>query len=274
MVLEAAIKATEGPQASLSDPRSDPISVSNIIMLLSDNRDLTSGLLYSSKKVPLATCVKDYLGLLSSADNPTPAGKSGAFLSFGGSKVQVEFETISRRLRKRVLESMAQEKHGPEGVRIIRLLLDTGKMDEKQISKVVMMASKDVRPLLAALAQDSLVSTQEVPKSADRNPTRTFYLWYVDLFKGYTALLGNAYKTLYNISARRRAEREVAEVKTVLEKSSRTDVQQDESLLTRMERDTLKEFRDREARLTALEGRVEETVFILKDLAVHGISDD
>lgn len=48
-----------------------------------------------------------------------------------------------------------------------------------QISKVVMMASKDVRPLLAALAADSLISTQEVPKSADRNPTRTFYLWCV-----------------------------------------------------------------------------------------------
>ncbi|KAH6871118.1 hypothetical protein BKA70DRAFT_1379517 [Coprinopsis sp. MPI-PUGE-AT-0042] len=265
IVMEAAIKATEGPQSSLSDNRSDPISV---------QPGLDRGLLYSSKKVTLATCVKDYLGLLSGADNPTSAGKAGAFVSFGGSKVQVEFETVSRRLRQRVLESMAQEKHGPEGVRIIRLLLETGKMDEKQIAKVVMMASKDVRPLLAALAQDSLISTQEVPKSADRNPTRTFYLWYVDLFKGYTALLGNAYKTLYNISARRRAEREVTEVKTVLEKSSRTDVQQDESLLTRLERETLQEFRDREARLTVLEGRVEETVFILKDLAIHGISDD
>jgi DNA-directed RNA polymerase III subunit RPC3 len=41
-----------------------------------------------------------------------------------------------------------------------------------------MMAAKDVRPLLSALATDSLISTQEVPKSADRNPTRTFYLWY------------------------------------------------------------------------------------------------
>jgi DNA-directed RNA polymerase III subunit RPC3 len=102
-------------------------------MLLSDSRDLSSGLLYSSKKVTLATCVKDYLGLLSGADNPTSAGKAGSFLSFGGSKVQVEFETISRRLRQRLLESMAQEKHGPEGVRIIRLLLETGKMDEKQV---------------------------------------------------------------------------------------------------------------------------------------------
>ncbi|EAU88388.2 hypothetical protein CC1G_05154 [Coprinopsis cinerea okayama7 len=273
-VMQAAIKATEGANPSLSDARSDPVSVSNVIMLLTDDRELSSGLVYSSRKVPLATCVKDYVGLLAAADNPTPAGKAGAFLSFGGSKVQVDYETISRRLRRRLLEAMAQEKHGPEGVRIIRLLLDTGKMDEKQISKVVLMASKDVRPLLAALSADSLVSTQEVPKSADRNPTRTFYLWYVDLYKAYSSLLGNAYKTLYNISARRRAEREVTEVKTILEKSLRTDVQQDENLLTRMEREVLQQWRERETRLTVLESRVEEAVFILKDLAVHGLGDD
>lgn len=40
------------------------------------------------------------------------------------------------------------------------------------------MAPKDVRPLLSAMAADSLISLQEVPKSADRNPARTFFLWY------------------------------------------------------------------------------------------------
>lgn len=40
-----------------------------------------------------------------------------------------------------------------------------------------MMGPKDVRPLLSAMAADSIVSLQEVAKSADRNPARTFYLW-------------------------------------------------------------------------------------------------
>lgn len=44
------------------------------------------------------------------------------------------------------------------------------------------MAPKDVRPLLVALSTDSLISIQEVPKSADRNPARTFYLWCVAFF--------------------------------------------------------------------------------------------
>jgi DNA-directed RNA polymerase III subunit RPC3 len=42
-----------------------------------------------------------------------------------------------------------------------------------------MMGPKDVRPLLSAMATDYIVSLQEVPKTADRNPARTFYLWWV-----------------------------------------------------------------------------------------------
>ena len=43
-----------------------------------------------------------------------------------------------------------------------------------------MMAPKDVRPLLTALSAESLVSVTEIAKSADRNPARMFFLWYVD----------------------------------------------------------------------------------------------
>ena len=150
--MKAALKVTESTQKHVQDIRSgtfhsdishrsntelsilaEPISVANIATQLSDEDDLSSGLVYSSKKVSNTTCVKDYLGMLSSADNPTPAGKAATFVSFGSSKVQVEFEIIARRLRKRVLEAVTRERHGSEGVRIVRLLLDTGKMDEKQV---------------------------------------------------------------------------------------------------------------------------------------------
>ena len=32
-----------------------------------------------------------------------------------------------------MLEAVTRERHGDDGVRILRLLLDTGKMDEKQV---------------------------------------------------------------------------------------------------------------------------------------------
>ncbi|KAF7983053.1 hypothetical protein HWV62_23943 [Athelia sp. TMB] len=275
LVIRATLKATETKQLGVSDVKSDPTSIANISMQLSDDTDLSQGLiLKSSKKSSNVNLLKDYIGMLSSTDNPTPAGRAASFLSMVGSKVQVEFEIVCRRLRRRVLEAVTRERHGEDGVRLLRLLLNTGKMDEKQISKVAMLAPKEARPLLSAMSSESLVSIQEVPKSADRNPTRTFYLWYVDLQKAYSVLLGSLYKTLYNISVRRRAEEQEQSLKAVLEKRERSDVSEDESLLTRMERETLQQWEAKKEKLTVLEMRVEEAVFILRDLGALGISDE
>lgn len=90
---------------------------------------------------------------------------------------------------------------------------------------------------------------------------------HVDLQKAFSVILDDVYKTLYNIILRRRAERENGEVSAVLEKRERSDVSQDESLLTRLEREVLQSWESKEERLAVLEMRVEEMVFVLKDLA-------
>jgi DNA-directed RNA polymerase III subunit RPC3 len=82
--------------------------------------------------------------------------------------------------------------------------------------------------------------------------------------------LGNLYKTLYNINVRKQAETNEASVKAVLEKRERRDVSQDEGLLTRNERETLREWELRIEKLSVLEARVGEVVFILKDLGSLG----
>lgn len=43
---------------------------------------------------------------------------------------------------------------------------------------------------------------------------------------------------------------------------------QDEGLLTRNEREVLREWEDKREKLTVLEARVEEAVFILRDLGM------
>lgn len=108
------------------------MSVPSIVMQLSDEDGLARGLVLNEKRPSNATCIKEYLGMLSCGDNPTSAGKAASFVSFNSSKVQVEFDIAGRRLRRNVLESITRERHGNEGVRILRLLMDTGKMDDKQ----------------------------------------------------------------------------------------------------------------------------------------------
>ena len=108
-------------------------TAANISMHLEDNHVLKSGIVLNTRKPKDIALVKAYLSMLAFVDNPTPAGKAASFVSFTGSKVYVEFEIIATRLRRRVLEAVTRERHGDDGVRVLRLLLDSGKVDEKQV---------------------------------------------------------------------------------------------------------------------------------------------
>lgn len=85
-------------------------------------------------------------------------------------------------------------------------------------------------------------------------------------------LLSNMYKMLYNIEMRQQTEAEEPTLKAVLEKRQRSDVSQDEErLLTRNEREVLAEWEKKQEKLTVLASRVEESVFILRDLGTFGV---
>lgn len=115
--------------------------MANVSAQLTDDDDLVSGLAYSSGQKPsMMTALKDILGILSSSDNPTPTGRANSFVSFGGSqtsKVSVEYELICRRLRRRVYEAVVREGHGDPGIRVVRFLLETGKMSGDQVRRTV-----------------------------------------------------------------------------------------------------------------------------------------
>jgi DNA-directed RNA polymerase III subunit RPC3 len=67
----------------------DPTPVANIAAQLSDDPNLTEGLVLSPPKKPSnMSLIEEYLGMSSS---PTRAGRAALFTSFRSSKVQVEF---------------------------------------------------------------------------------------------------------------------------------------------------------------------------------------
>jgi len=150
-VLRAAFKAIESDQKTLAEIRSGTFlsylvfslsywlvtkastTAANISTHLEDDHALKSGVVLNTRKPKDIALVKAYLSMLAFVDNPTPAGRAASFVSFTGSKVYVEFEIVTTRLRRRVLEAVTRERHGDEGVRVLRLLLDCGKADEKQV---------------------------------------------------------------------------------------------------------------------------------------------
>ncbi|PKK75818.1 hypothetical protein RhiirC2_735627 [Rhizophagus irregularis] len=102
----------------------------------------------------------------------------------------IRYNEICESLKKEIFEDVIMEKYGFKGVRIVRLLYEKSKLDEKAVK---------ARQKLTELMSGGFVQIQEVPRSADRAPSRTFYLWDIDYKKCYDVLLNNYHQTLANI---------------------------------------------------------------------------
>ena len=135
-----------------------------------------------------------------------------------------------------------------------------------QISKIGLLSMSETRDICSRMFAASILSLQEVPKSNERNPQRTFFLWFVDLSKCKSWLLDQLYRTLIQLSRRRLYEE--ANKSSLLEKSERTDVREDaESLLTEWERNEMQSLRSVQAAITVAEARVVQDIFNLQNLS-------
>ncbi|KAG8742554.1 RNA polymerase III subunit C82 [Ceratobasidium sp. 423] len=124
-----------------------------------------------------------------------------------------------------------------------------------------MLAPNDVRVLVNTLNTANIVALQEVPKSADRQPARTIYLWYIDSARANATVLASLHGTLANIIERLGTEKE--RVQSILDKRDRSDIAGDESRLNRGEREDLKEWEAKRDKLMVLAHRVDEAAFVL-----------
>jgi DNA-directed RNA polymerase III subunit RPC3 len=131
---------------------------------------------------------------------------------------------------------------------------------------VALLSVNDTRDVCARLFAASLISMQEVPKSADRsNPQRMFFLWYVDEAKSRAWLLDHLYKTQARLAQRRREEARRQEA--LLRKTERSDVKMDAAtLLADWEKEQLTRLNKTLELLTVEEMRTDLDAFVVSHL--------
>lgn len=92
--------------------------------------------------------LKEYAGVLSEADYThaethaqtrflTPEGGSLTSSATGarvGQSFVVEYRNVGRKLKRKVLIDVVEQQFGSSGVRIINILFDKGKLEEKHVS--------------------------------------------------------------------------------------------------------------------------------------------
>ncbi|GAA5858235.1 hypothetical protein JCM8547_005703 [Rhodosporidiobolus lusitaniae] len=179
-------------------------------------------------------------------------------------KWSVNWSTLGRAMKRALVEAVIEEKLGKHAIRCWRILEAKGKLDEKHLARLAFLSVKDAREVLGRLSNAGFIEPQEIPRSADRAPSRTLYLWFVDFNKVVTALVGHHYKALANLQAQRAHQADKR--KALVEKRERTDVRENEALLTKRDLEMIQELDQTMEALAVAEQRIDEQLFVLREL--------
>lgn len=214
-----------------------------------------------------------YLTLL--ADDPLEfIGKCG---DSGGGMYAINLHKALASLATATLESVIQERFGSRCARIFRLVLQKKHLEQKQVEDFAMIPAKEAKDMLYKMLSENFISLQEIPKTPDHAPSRTFYLYTVNVLSAARMLLHRCYKSIANLIERRQFE--TKENRRLLEKSQRVEaiiasmqatgaeevqLQEIEEMITAPERQQLETLKRNVNKLDASEIQVDETIFLLE----------
>ncbi|KAL7267166.1 RNA polymerase III subunit C82 [Rhizina undulata] len=176
----------------------------------------------------------------------------------------VNYKELGKTMRSIAMENVVEERFGQEGTRILRILKNKGKLDEKQIANIALLKQKETRATLTSLQESGHLELQEVPKTHPPAVAKTYFLWYHDPERARRILIGDIYKAMSRCIQRTNCEREKRA--SLLEKWERTDVQANqEEYLSPNEKRELSIWRSREERLLVQLFRLDRMIMILRD---------
>jgi DNA-directed RNA polymerase III subunit RPC3 len=104
--------------------------------------------------------------------------------------------------RRLVLMSMMRQKYGEVACRIWNMLLHEHQMEQKAIAEKAMVSNIEAREALYSMLKDGFLTLQDIPRNADRAPSRTVYTWRASLASASLRMALDLYKTAGNLMTR------------------------------------------------------------------------
>lgn len=176
----------------------------------------------------------------------------------------VDFVPLIQRLREAELDVVIERKVGREGLRLVRILRQKGKLDEKTLPSIALVKKTDAQHKMFEMKTAGFVDIQEVPRDTSRAANRTLFLWFSDTDRSLSQLLDNTYKTalrcLQTLAMHRRKERDV------LMLTGRSDVKgREKDVMQKEYYDRFARFLDIERKLLGQMMRLDDLVAVLRD---------
>jgi DNA-directed RNA polymerase III subunit RPC3 len=206
------------------------------------------------------TSIKNHLLILADYSPPL-VRKCG---SGGLGEWTVDFDEIIKSMQENEMDSIIRQRFGVVGSRIVKILKQKGKLEEKQIQKFGLMKMKDIRTKLVALQMSGFAEIQEVPRDTNRAALRMMFFWFYDPDRARMIVLEHLYKTMSRCIQVLKAEKH--EERDILAQAERTDIRGQEAEFLPPDRlERLQWIRDKEKKIFTQIGRLDEMVAIFKD---------
>lgn len=116
----------------------------------------------------------------------------------------VRFRTTEalRIARHLSLLAIIEQRFGASARRVWNMLYVGGQMEQKAIATESMLHNGEAREVLYAMLRNGFVTLQDVPRNADRAPSRTFYTWRAPLDMATIRATTMLYRTANNLLSR------------------------------------------------------------------------
>lgn len=169
----------------------------------------------------------------------------------------VKFPHLVESLQRQEITQIILAKYGTKPMRLMNILVEHGKLDDKTLASLSMIREKDLRPMLTTMHQAGLLELQEVPRDNARLASRTTFLFFFDQDRCRRNLLEDCYKTMANLLQRMKFER--TKTQAAIDKHDRNVA------MTRDEKQDLWEWQKLEEKLWGQVMRIDDTVALLRD---------
>eukprot|EP00252_Welwitschia_mirabilis_P013219 TRINITY_DN29148_c0_g1_i1.p1 TRINITY_DN29148_c0_g1~~TRINITY_DN29148_c0_g1_i1.p1 ORF type:complete len:546 (+),score=110.47 TRINITY_DN29148_c0_g1_i1:206-1843(+) len=233
-VLEGMLLASRSSETTAKQQRSMPLSMDDILQAV---RTAKGGLGMTMERIrgSLTQMASSHIGYLSrSSDNM--------------GKYVINMHKIIQDARKSEMEAVVLNRFGNVGCRIFRLLAMKGPLEHTQISDQALVDRKETLEILYKLLKDNFVQLQEIAKSNEHAPSKTFYLWRVAESSLMDQIVDDMYHAASNLVQRfaceLEKEQEVLELVNQMNQQSRSsDGRQSVITLTKSQQEQVKRIR-------------------------------
>ena len=180
-------------------------------------------------------------------------------------KWSVPYSHLSHTLLHNLITNLATTRFGSTSTRLLNILAEKGKLDEKTLCTISLIPQKNMRSLLTSMHTAGLLELQEIPRDANnRAPSRTTFLWYFEADRARAKVLDETERAMARLLQRAAVEREGME--GLLAKAERSDVRgREDEFLSKGELQALREWEGKEDRIWGQLGRLDDMVGILRD---------